>query len=177
MKVLEYISNYAILIFLLITIIVGLKENKNIFDLFTEGAQEGAKIVIKLFPTFLALMVAVSMLSNSKILEAISNVLNPVFKNIGINPNLTPLIILRPISGSTTMAIAKELMEKYGTDGKIGLITSTIMGATETTIFVAVMYGSNVKIKDVKEVIFIGLIGDIIGIISSVIAYNIGIVR
>ena len=46
-----------------------------------------------------------------------------------------PLAILRPISGSTTMAIATDLITKFGADGEIGLIASTIMGATETTIF------------------------------------------
>ena len=131
----------------------------------------------KLFPTLLGLMVAVSMLSNSKVLEAITNVLSPIFSLIGINAQLTPLIVLRPISGSTTTAIATELMTKFGPDGEIGLIASTIMGATETTIFVAALYSSAVKIKDIKEVIIIGLIGDFIGIMTSILAYNIGILN
>ena len=177
MRIIEYFSNYAILIFLLITIMVGLKEKKNIFDLFIKGAEEGGKIAIKLFPTFLGLMVAVSMLSNSKVLEAITNILSPIFKVIGVNEQLTPLIVLRPISGSTTMAIANELMTKFGPDGEIGLIASTIMGATETTIFVAALYSSAVKIKDIKEVIIIGLIGDFIGIMTSILAYNIGMLN
>ncbi|MGN1298601.1 MAG: nucleoside recognition domain-containing protein [Candidatus Scatovivens sp.] len=177
MKILEYFSNYAILIFLLITIIIGLKEKKNIFDLFIKGAEEGAKIALKLFPTLLGLMVAVSMLSNSKVLESLTNILSPIFKIIGINPELTPLIVLRPISGSTTTAIATELMKKFGPDGEIGLIASTIMGATETTIFVAALYSSAVKIKDAKEVIAIGLIADFIGIMASIFAYNIGILN
>ena len=175
MKIIEYFSNYAILIFLLIIMIVGIKEKKNIFDLFTEGAKEGGKIVLKMFPTLLGLMVAVSMLSNSKVLEAISRIVSPILINIGIDSELVPLVMLRPISGSTTTAIATEIMTKFGTDGKLGLIASTIMGATETTIFVATLYSSSVKIKDVKEVIIIGLIGDFIGIMSSIFAYNIGI--
>ena len=177
MKILEYFSNYAILIFVLITIITGLKEKKNIFDIFTQGAKEGEKLALNLFPTFLGLMVAVSMLSNSKVLDALTNIFGPVFKIIGINSNLTSLILLRPISGSTTTALATELMTKFGPDSEIGLIASTIMGATETTIFVAALYSSSVKIKDVKEVIIIGLIGDFIGIMASIAAYNIGILN
>ena len=175
MKIIEYFSNYAILIFLLIIMIVGIKEKKNIFDLFIEGAKEGGSIILKMFPTLLGLMVAVSMLSNSKVLETISRIVSPILINIGIDSELVPLVMLRPISGSTTTAIATEIMTKYGADGKPGLIASTIMGATETTIFVATLYSSSVKIKDVKEVIIIGLIGDFIGIISSILAYNIGI--
>ena len=136
MRILEYFSNYAILIFLLIIMIVGIKEKKNLFDLFVSGANEGLKIIVKMFPTLLGLMVAVSMLSNSKVLEAISRILTPILINIGIDSEIIPLIMLRPISGSTTMAIANQIMTNYGVDSKAGLIASTIMGATETTIFV-----------------------------------------
>lgn len=177
MKIIEYFANYAVLIFLFLVIIIGLKEKKDIFDLFINGVEDGAKVVFKLFPTLLGLMVAVAMLGESEILNTISNIFSPIFKSIGINPNLTPLILLRPISGSTTTAIATELMKKFGPDGEIGLIASTIMGSTETTIFVAAMYGASVKIKNVKEVIIIGIIGDIIGITSSIIAYNLGFIK
>lgn len=175
MKILEYFSNYAILIFLLIIMIIGIKENKNLFDLFVNGASQGLKLIVKMFPTLLGLMVAVSMLSNSKVLEAISRILTPILINIGIDSEIIPLIMLRPISGSTTTAIANQIMTNYGADSKFGLIASTIMGSTETTIFVATLYSSSVKIKDIKEVIIIGLIGDFIGIMSSILAYNIGL--
>ena len=57
MKFIEYISNTAIIIFLLIVFLYGLKEKKNIIGLFTQGAIQGLKLVYELFPTLLALIV------------------------------------------------------------------------------------------------------------------------
>ena len=39
-----------------------------------------------------------------------------------------PLALLRPISGSASMAIAIDIMKNCGVDSLIGMITSTIMG-------------------------------------------------
>ena len=175
MKLLEFIGSYSILIFIFIVVIFGLKENKNIFELFCNGVIEGEKIILKLFPTLFGLMISISMLSNSGFFEFMNIIISPFFSYFKIESQLIPLIILRPVSGSTTMAIATELMKKVGVDSKIGIIASIIMGATETTIFVSILYGSAVKIKDLKEVIIIGLIGDIICIISSILIYNLGI--
>lgn len=176
MKFIEFFSKSAILFFILIIILFGIKEKKNIFELFIKGVIEGEKMVLELFPTLLALIVAVGMLNSSGFIEVISKFFSPILKFFNINEALAPLIILRPISGSTTTAIATSLMKQYGPDSSIGLISSCIMGATETTIYVASIYSSKVKIKNIKEVIIIGLAGDFIGIVSSLIAYNIKII-
>lgn len=175
MKIIDYISDNAILIFLLITILFGIKENKNLFNLFISGAIEGVKIVYELFPTLLALIVAVQMFNASGIIDFFSEILYPIFKIFGINKDLIPLILVRPISGSTTTAMATNIMENFGVDSSLGIISSCIMGATETTIYVATLYSSKVKVKNITEVICIGLIADFIGIVCSIWAFNLGI--
>jgi spore maturation protein B len=60
-----------------------------------------------------------------------------------------------------------ELTAKYG------LITSTIMGSTETTLYTIVLYTSAVGIKKIRFVLIAALIGDIIGMLTSVIIWNI----
>lgn len=175
MKFIEYLSQISIISFILIVIFFGIREKKNVLNLFFEGVIDGEKIVIDLFPTLLALIVAVGMLNASKVIDKISNFIAPLLSIFKINKELAPLILLRPISGSTTTAMATSLMNKFGVDSEIGIISSCIMGATETTIYVVSVYSSKVKIKDVKEVIIIGLIVDFVGIICSCLAYRIGI--
>ena len=84
-----------------------------------------------------------------------------------------PLAILRPISGSASIAIGSDIMTKYGVDSKLGLIASTIMGSTETTFYTIAIYTSVVGIKKIRHVLIAGLVGDLIGILSSVIIWNI----
>lgn len=124
-----------------------------------------------LFPTLLALLVAVGMLSSSGVIDVLSRFLYPVFKLLNISKELIPLVLLRPISGSTTVAVATDIMKNCGVDSNIGLIASTIMGSTETTIYVIALYTSKIKIKNIKEVLLIGLLADFVGICMSVIIY------
>lgn len=158
MKFIEYISNTAIIIFLLIVFLYGLKEKKNIIGLFTQGAIQGLKLVYELFPTLLALIVAIGMFKSSGILNLIGEIFAPIFNFIGIDNELISLILVRPISGSTTTAMATNIMKDFGVDSKLGIISSCIMGATETTIYVATLYSSKVKVKNISEVICIRII-------------------
>ena len=169
----NYISNTVILFFIFLIILFGLVERKNVFNLLVEGE----KVVIELFPILLGLMVTVGMLNEYGFVNFFSNLIYPILNFFKIEKVLTPLILLRPISGSTTTAVATSLMEKYGVDSKIGLITSCIMGSTETTIYVVSMYCSKIKVNNVKDVIIIGLVVDFIGVLTSCFLYNLGIVK
>ena len=64
-------------------------------------------------------------------------------------------------------------MNLYGVDSKLGLIASTIMGSTETTLYTIVVYTSVVGIKKIRYVLIAALIGDLIGMITSVVICNI----
>lgn len=173
MSIIIFLSEIAILVFLGIVILFGLKEKKNLFELFISGCYDGAKTVWYMFPTLLGLLVAVGMLNNSGFIDFISKILFPLFNFFKIPKELISLILLRPISASTTTAIATDIMSSCGPDSKIGLIASTIMGASETTIYVVALYTSKIKIKNVKEVICIGLLADFIGICVSIAIYSI----
>lgn len=64
-------------------------------------------------------------------------------------------------------------MKTYGVDNNIGLIASTIMGSTETTLYTIAIYTGVVGIKKIRFVLWSALIGDFIGILSSVIIWRI----
>ena len=84
-----------------------------------------------------------------------------------------PLAILRPISGSASMAVATDIMTNFGVDSKIGKIASTIMGSTETTLYTIAIYTSCINIKKTRGILIAALAGDIIGMIISTIICNI----
>ena len=79
------------------------------------------------------------------------------------------MAILRPISGSASIAVATDIMKNCGVDSNIGMIASTIMGSTETTLYTIAIYTSSVKIKKTRYVLPVALIADFIGIIVSVV--------
>ena len=78
MKLVSFISNLAMPLIILIIVTYGLKEKKNVFDDFLDGAKEGLGIVINILPTLIGLFVAIGALRSSGILELIINILNPL---------------------------------------------------------------------------------------------------
>lgn len=169
MEIVNYLSNIAMPFMIFIIVIYGLIEKNKIFDTFLEGAKEGIEIVFNIFPTLIGLFVAIGALRSSGIIDAIVNFLNPVLKIIQFPSEVMPLAILRPISGSGSMAIATDIMKNFGVDSNIGLIASVIMGSTETTLYTIAVYTSSVGIKKTRLIIIPALIADIVGMIVSVI--------
>ena len=78
-------------------------------------------------------------------------------------------MLVRPISGSASTAVATDIMRTFGVDTHIGMIASTIMGSTETTFYTIAIYTSCVGIKKIRFVLVAALIADLIGMIASVV--------
>ena len=169
MNFINYVSNSIIPIVITIIILVALKQRVKVFDCFLEGAKEGIDIVIGLFPTLIGLFVAIGVLRSSGIIDNLINALSPVLNTVGIPKEIMPLAILRPISGSASIAIGTDIMNQYGVDSKIGMIVSTIMGSTETTLYTIAIYTSVVKIKSSRGILAAALIGDFVGMLISVV--------
>lgn len=149
-----------------------LMEKKKAFDIFSEGVNEGLKTVINLFPTLLALLLAVNMLRACGVINFLSDVFGGVLELLLIPKELTSLIFLKPISGSSSLVIATDLMKTYGTDSIIGLVASTILGATETTIYTIAIYTGIIKKKVPKKLIILAILGNFLGIFLSTIICN-----
>lgn len=176
MKIVSFIGNSSAIIIIGTIIIFGIVENKNVFELFAKGVIIGGKLILELFPTLIGLFVAVGMLSSSGIIDFISEKIYAILKTIIVFKEIIPLAILRPISGSTAMAIGIEIMQKVGVDSDIGRVASCIMGASETTIYVIAIYGAKLKNKNIKPAMIIGFLADFICIISCILALKIGII-
>ena len=172
MSIINYMSNAAMPIIILLIIIYGLVEKNKVFDSFLIGAEEGIKIVLKIFPTLVGLFVAVGALRSSGILDLVIGLMSPVINVLQIPSEIMPLAVLRPISGSASLAVATDILEQYGVDTSIGLIASTIMGSTETTLYTIAIYTACVGIKNIRFVLWAALIADIVGMIASVVIWR-----
>lgn len=173
MKTINFISNLAMPLIILLIVIYGLKEKNKVFDTFLEGAKEGIATTVSIFPTLIGLFVAIGALRSSGILDLIINIINPLLSIIQFPSELMPLAMLRPISGSSSIAVATDIMKNYDVDSQIGMMASTIMGSTETTLYTIAIYTSCAKIKKTRYILVAALVADIVGIITSVIVCKI----
>lgn len=173
MNVVNYISNIAVPFTILFIIVYGVIEKNKVFDNFLEGAIEGTKILYNIFPTLLGLFLSINVLRESGVIDAIIHFVSPALVLFKIPSEILPLALLRPISGSASMAVATDIMTKYGVDSFIGLITSTIMGSTETTLYTIALYTSAVGIKKTRFVLYAALLADLVGMVVSVVFWQI----
>lgn len=168
MQAVNFLSNLAMPLIILLIVTYGLVEKNKVFDDFLEGAKEGIEIVFSILPTLVGLFVAIGALRNSGILDIMIRFITPLLNVIHFPSEIMPLAMLRPISGSGSIAVATDIMKNYGIDTTIGMIASTIMGSTETTLYTIAVYTSCVKIKKTRFVLVASLAADIVGILVSV---------
>lgn len=169
MEIIKYISIIAMPAIILLIITYSFIEKNNVFDLFVDGAKEGIKIVYNIFPTLLGLFISIGVLRASGILDLIINLISPIIELFNFPKEIMPLALLRPISGSASMAVATDIMKTYGVDTQIGKIASVIMGSTETTLYIIAIYSSCVKIKNTRGIIIPALIADFMGMVVATI--------
>lgn len=169
MKFIEYFSNMAMPLMIIVIVIYGVIERKKVFDIFLDGAKEGISVVLNIFPTLVGLFVAIGALRSSGIIDLIVNFLTPILSFVNFPTEILPLALIRPISGSSSIAVATDIMNTFGVDSNIGLIASVIMGSTETTVYTIAVYTSSVGIKKTRFVLWASLIADFVGIVTSVI--------
>ena len=173
LKLINYISNIAVPFTIFIIVVYGLIEKNKVFDSFLEGANEGIKIIYNIFPTLLGLFLAINVLRESGVIDSFINFFNPLFTLLKVPTEILPLALLRPISGSASMAIATDIMQKSGVDSYIGLIASTIMGSTETTLYTIALYTSAIGVKKIRFVLAAALLADLAGMVTSVVFWQI----
>ena len=164
-----YISNIILPIITLIVIIYALKHKVNIYEEFLNGVKEGLSISLDIFPSIFALIISVTVLVKS-------NILNDLISLININlfpKEILPIAILRPISSSSSMMLLNDILQTYGVDSLIGKISSVIAGSTDTTIYIIGLYYSSIKVKKIKQSLIIGLLADLTCVIISILIVKI----
>jgi spore maturation protein B len=163
-----YLSDLIIPILFGTIICYGLLKKISVFDVFIEGAVDGFKVVYKILPTLIGLMVAVEVLRSSGFLGFIVTILSPVFSKIGLPSSIIPIIIMRTVSSSASTGLVLELFKTYGPDSLEGRMTSIMMGCTETIFYTMSIYFLSVKVKKTRYTLQGALIVTLSGIIASV---------
>lgn len=157
-------SNIILPLIIVFVIIYGVFKKVDIYTSFTNGSVESFKMIKSLFPTLLFMIIGINVFLNSGIFNLI---------NIDFIPNeLLSLIFTRPISGSSSLIILNDILEKYGPDSFIGILSSVLQGSTDTTIYVITLYFGTIGIKKIRYSMYVGLLSDLCAfIISYIIVY------
>ena len=142
-------------------------------DVYTQlllGAQDGLRLLVSIAPALIVLLSAVSMLRESGFLDALSGWLAPVCRAVGIPPELVPLMLVRPLSGSAALAVGLELMQTHGVDSLVGRTAAVMLGSTETTFYTITVYFGAAGIKRTRYAVPAALCADLTGFLAAAFA-------
>ena len=160
-------SHVIIPFLILIILFYGIYKKENIYEDFLLGAKEGLKIIYSIIPAILAMTFAVNIFLKSNIISLILKIIPSFLHTIPLE--IFSMALLRPISGTATLAILNNIYEIFGPDSFYGRLASTMQGCTDTTIYVLALYFGSIRITKTRYALFVGLFADLIGIIASII--------
>lgn len=161
------LSTILIPIIVLGIIMYGVYKKVDIYESFLEGAKEGLITTFHIFPSIIAMIFAVNVFLRSNVIDVVLGWLSPVFNLLHVPISVLPMTILRPISGTASLAILNDLLRDFGPDSFVGRLASTLQGCTDTTIYVLALYFGSIKVTKTKHALKAGLFADLCGIVAS----------
>lgn len=169
---LKIISSLIMPLIVLVIVLYGIIKKVNVYDVFIEGAKESFGMVLSLFPNLLAMILGINIFLKSNLLNNLINFIKPLLEFIKLPYQILPMALIRPISGSSSLAFLNNIFETFGPDSFLGRLGSVIQGSTDTTFYIITIYFGCIGIKKIKYALWAGLFADLIGIISSILIVN-----
>lgn len=161
---------YLIPVVILGILFLGFRKKVNILEEFTVGAKEGILSAMRVAPVLILMLTALSMFRGSGAIELMTDVVSPVCSVLGIPPELIPLAILRPISGSGSIAQLSEYLQVYGADSAVGRMASVLAASSETTFYTYALYSGAAGVSRLPYALTCGLISDFAAFLFSVLS-------
>jgi len=168
-RIVSGVSKISIPLLLSIFPLYAALRRVKVYEEFVDGAREGFEVAIRIIPYLVAILVAIGMFRAAGGIELLRTWLAPAMLAVGFPPDLLPLALMRPLSGSGSLGIFTELVQTLGPDSLVARTAGTLFGSTETTFYVLAVYFGSVGIKRTRYAVLAGLTGDFVGIVASVI--------
>ena len=139
-----------------------------IYSEFIEGAKEGFQTALRIIPYLVAMLVAIAVFRESGALDFLKFLLSPILGLLQIPSEMLPMVLMRPLSGSGSLAVLSDMIKQFGPDSLLTYTAATIYGSAETTFYVIAVYFGSVGITRIRHAIFAGLLADLAGAVAAV---------
>ncbi len=130
----------------------------NVYDSFVGGVKKSLPLVASIFPYLVGIFIMTELFSASGLSDKFIKLLSPVFSFLNIPAELAPLVVIKPFSGSGSLAVLSEVFATYGVDSLVARSACAIYGSSETIFYISAVYFANCKNKRLYLPIIISLI-------------------
>ncbi len=160
-------SVYLLPLFILLAFFVAFFKKVNVYDAFISGVNGVIPLLLSIFPYVCAVLVMSELFEVSGLSNLTVKLLSPLFDFLKIPSELTKLILIKPLSGSGSLALLSEIYQTHGADSYIGRCASCIFSLSETVFYISAVYFSSCKKKKLNDVIIICLISTFLSCIFA----------
>lgn len=143
----NYILALLVPLLFLLSFLYALVKKVRLYDSFTEGVKGAIPLITSIFP-YIATVTILSKLFEVSGLEAkLSAWLAPVFSFTGIPREISPLLFVKPLSGSGAIAVLSDILNRYGVDSYAARCACVAYGSSETIFYIGAVYFAGLKRK------------------------------
>lgn len=166
------ISLWALPAIIILILTIGLFRKVPLYEFFTDGAKEGFHVAVNIIPYLVAIIVAISMLRASGIIEMAGQALSPILGHFNVPTDTIPIMIVRSLSGSAALGVFSDIAHNLGPDNYTTKLAAVMVGSSETTFYVLAVYFGAVGISKLRYALIVGLLADFIGIVAAIAVCN-----
>lgn len=160
-------SDLLIPALLMLILISGFVKRVPVYDAFLDGAKSGLATAIDILPALAAMLAAVALLTASGAMEALLKAAAPLLRLLGMPEGALPVMLMRPFSGSATLALLEKTLAAYGPDSHDARVASTMMGSSETIFYTVSLYLGAAGVKRARHAVPAALLAWLVGGLAS----------
>lgn len=169
MRAFLYFSDFIVPFIMFYIIIYGFFNRADVYENFLTGVKEGFRIVIKIAPTMVALLVSIGIFRTSGALDFVSGLLEPVGELLRIPAEVLPVFLVRIFSSSAAVSFVLDIFKEFGPDSSIGMMVSIMMSCTETVIYTITIYYMSIHVTKTRWTLPGALSAALAGAVASVV--------
>lgn len=153
---------YIIPVIFLFVIVLALVKRVRVYDEFSAGIGEAVNFTLSLLPCLAAIFMMCELFESSGLSDRLSHFLSPAFGMLGIPEELTKLVLIKPFSGSGSLAYLTDVIRTYGADSYVSRCACVCYGSSETVFYISAVYFAKTKKKKLGLPIFSVLFGTLL---------------
>lgn len=170
--VIQILSGAFIPAVISIVLLYGLIRKQDVYGAFIKGAKEGLFTAVEIVPYIVAIFIAIDIFKGSGALMCFQELMEPVFDFLRVPTELFPMITMKPVSGSGSLAILEKLIEECGPDSYVARVGSVMLGSSETIFYTLAVYFGATSVKKGRYTLFAGMMAYLSGTAAAIILCN-----
>ena len=167
--IMNFLSLWALPAIIIVILTVALFKKVPLYETFTDGAKDGFKVAVNIIPYLVAIIVGISMFRASGAIDMLGQALSGILNALKIPPEVLPVMIVRPLSGSAALGVFSDIAHTLGPDSYATKLAAVMIGSSETTFYVLAVYFGAIGISKIRYALIVGLLADIIGFAAAIL--------